>query len=249
MTTLLIAGQDYPRTYREFVTMFPNNEACASYLQQLRWPKVFVCPACSAKTAAWSQSRSRLLYSSCRHQTTVTAGTVFDRTRTPLTTWFEAAWHLTTAKNGMSAKTLQKTLGTSYRMAWTLWQRCRVAMVRADRKPLSGDVEVDETFVGGVEHGAKRGRGAHKCYRAHCCRNHKQSKGFCRIRMRATSLMLLPIAWCRSCEKLLSLDQLLSLMVGVVTTSYQLMGTYELNWYCLILTVAIPKIVGFCFVG
>ena len=91
MTTLLIAGQDYPRTYREFVTMFPKNEACASYLQQLRWPKVFVCPACGAKTAAWSLSRSRLLCSSCRHQTAVTAGTVFDKTRTPLTTWFEAA--------------------------------------------------------------------------------------------------------------------------------------------------------------
>jgi len=80
----------------------------------------------------------------------------FLRNTYPITTWFEAAWHLTTAKNGMSAKTLQRTLGTSYRVAWTLLQRYRVAMVRADRKPLSGDVEVDETFVGGVEHGAKR---------------------------------------------------------------------------------------------
>lgn len=183
MTALLIAGQDYPRTYREFVTMFPNNEACASYLQQLRWPKVFVCPACGAEIAAWSLSRSRLLCSSCRHQTTVTAGTVFEKTRTPLTTWFEAAWHLTTAKNGMSAKTLQRTLGTSYRVAWTLLQRYRVAMVRADRKPLSGDVEVDETFVGGVEHGAKRGRGAYKCIVVIAVEI-KQPKGFGRIRMR-----------------------------------------------------------------
>ena len=183
MTVLLIAGQDYPRTYREFVTMFPNNETCASYLQQLRWPKVFVCPACGAETAAWSLSRSRLLCSSCRHQTTVTAGTVFDKTRTPLTTWFEAAWHLTTAKNGMSAKTLQKTLGTNYRVAWTLLQRYRVAMVRVDRKPLSGNVEVDETFVGGVEHGAKRGRGAHKCIVVIAVEI-KQPKGFGRIRMR-----------------------------------------------------------------
>jgi transposase-like protein len=183
MTTLLIAGQDYPRTYREFVTMFPNNEVCLSFLQQLRWPMVFVCPACGVENVAWNLSRNRLLCPSCRHQTTVTAGTIFDKTRTPLTTWFEAAWHLTAAKNGMPAKTLQKTLGTSYRVAWTLLQGYRVAMVRTDRKPLSGKVEVDETFVGGVEHGAKRGRGAHKCIVVVAVEI-KQPKGFGRIRMR-----------------------------------------------------------------
>jgi predicted RNA-binding Zn-ribbon protein involved in translation (DUF1610 family) len=67
--TGLLAGQDYPRTHREFVTMFPNNEACLSYLQQLRWPLVFVCPTCGAEIEAWSLSRNRLLCSSCRHQT------------------------------------------------------------------------------------------------------------------------------------------------------------------------------------
>jgi len=150
MNTLLVAGQDYPRTYREFVTMFSDNEACASYLRRLRWPKVFICPSCGTEMDAWCQSRGRLSCSSCRHQATITAGTVFDKTRTPLTTWFESAWHLTTAKNGMSAKTLQNTLGTSYRVAWTLLQRYRVAMVRTDRKPLLGNVEIDETFVGGI---------------------------------------------------------------------------------------------------
>lgn len=163
--------------------MFPNNEACLSYLKQLRWPLAFVCPTCGAKIEAWSLSRNRLLCSSCRHQTTVTAGTIFDKTRTPLTTWFEAAWHLTTAKNGMSAKTLQKTLGTNYRVAWSMLQRYRVAMVRADRKPLSGNVEVDESFIGGIEHGAKRGRGAHKCIVVVAVEI-KQPKGFGRIRMR-----------------------------------------------------------------
>lgn len=180
---MLVAGQDYPRTYREFVTMFPDNPACASYLRRVRWSKVFVCPACGAEMAAWSQSRGRLSCSSCRHQTTTTAGTIFDKTRTPLTTWFEAAWHLTTAKNGLSAKTLQNTLGTSYRVAWALLQRYRVAMVRTDRKPLSGNVEVDETFVGGVEHGGKPGRGARKCIVVVAVEI-RQPKGFGRIRMR-----------------------------------------------------------------
>lgn len=183
MSTFLVAGQDYPRTYREFVTMFPDDEACASYLLRLRWPRIFICPACGAEMDAWIQSRGRLSCSSCRHQATVTAGTIFDKTRTPLTTWFEAAWHLTTAKNGMSAKTLQNTLGASYRVAWTLLQRYRIAMVRTDRKPLSGNVEVDETFVGGVERGAKRGRGALKCVVVVAVEI-MEPKGFGRIRMR-----------------------------------------------------------------
>ena len=74
--------------------------------------------------------------SGCHKHVRVGAGTIFEKTRTPLTTWFEAAWHVTTAKNGMSAKTLERTLGTSYRVAWTMLQRYRVAMVRAEREQL-----------------------------------------------------------------------------------------------------------------
>jgi transposase-like protein len=119
----------------------------------------------------------------CRHQASVTASTIFDKTRTPLTTWFEAAWHVTTAKNGLSAKTLERTLGTSYRVAWTMLQRFRVAMVRAERERLSGEVEVDEMYVGGVEHGGKRGRGTSKCIVVIAVEV-KSPKGFGRIRMR-----------------------------------------------------------------
>jgi hypothetical protein len=92
----------------------------------------------------------------------VSVGTIFDKTRTPLTTWFEAAWHVTTAKNGLSAMTLERTLGTSYRTAWAMLQRFRVAMVRIDRDRLSGEIEVDETLIGGIERGGKRGRGTTK---------------------------------------------------------------------------------------
>ncbi len=179
----LVAGRDYPRTYREFVEMFPDDEACAAYLEQLRWPNGFFCPACKITTEPWHQTRSRLVCPSCRHQTSVSAGTILDKTRTPLTTWFEAGWHLTTAKNGLSAKTLERTLGTSYRVAWTMLQRYRVAMVRAEREPLSGDVEVDETLVGGVKKGGKRGRGTSKCIVVIAVEV-KQPKGFGRVRMR-----------------------------------------------------------------
>jgi len=119
----------------------------------------------------------------CRHDNAVTGGTIFDKTRTPLTTWFEAAWHMTTAKNGLSAKTLERTLGTTYRVAWAMLQRYRVAMVRAERGRLSGDVEVDETLVGGVERGGKRGRGTAKCVVVIAVEI-LQPKGFGRVRMR-----------------------------------------------------------------
>ncbi len=179
----LVAGRDYPHTYREFVNRFPNDEACAVCLEELRWPAGFSCPDCQTTTAPWRQTRGRLVCPSCRHQTSVTAGTILDKTRTPLTTWFEAAWHVTTAKNGLSAKTLERTLGVSYRTAWTMLQRYRVAMVRSERDRLSGAVEVDETLVGGVERGGKRGRGTSKSIVVIAVEV-MEPKGFGRVRMR-----------------------------------------------------------------
>ena len=179
----LVSGCDYPNTYRECVEMFPNDTACATYLAKLRWPDGFVCPACKAKSVPWQASRGRIACPFCRHQTSVGTGTIFDKTRTPLTTWFEAAWHVSTAKNGMSAKTLERTLGTKYRVAWTMLQRFRVAMVDAKRKQLSGNIEVDETFIGGVKQGGKRGRGAVKCIVAIAIEI-KEPIGFGRVRMR-----------------------------------------------------------------
>jgi transposase-like protein len=173
----------FPRTYREFVNEFPSDDACAGYLEQLRWPAGFTCPACQKSCVPWRQTRGRLVCTACRHQTSVTTSTILEKTRTPLTTWFEAAWLLTTAKNGLSAKTLERTLGTSYRTAWALLQRYRVSMVRSEREQLSGAVEVDETLLGGVEQGGKRGRGTSKSIVVIAVEV-KEPKGFGRIRMR-----------------------------------------------------------------
>lgn len=180
----LVAGRDYPCSYREFVEMFPDDEACAVYLERLRWPEGFSCPACGTTSAdPWRQTRGRLVCPACRYQATATSGTILDKTRTPLTTWFEAAWHVTTAKNGLSAKTLERTLSTSYRTAWAMLQRYRVAMVRSERERLSGTVEIDESLVGGVEHGGKRGRGTSKPVVVIAVEV-KEPKGFGRVRMR-----------------------------------------------------------------
>jgi transposase-like protein len=174
---------DFPSIYREFVKMFPDDASCAGYLERLRWATGFVCPACQQPQEPWRQTRGRLVCPACPHEGTVTAGTIFDKTRTPLTAWFDAAWHVATAKNGMSAKTLEQTMGISYHVAWHMLHRYRVAMVRASREPLSGEVEVDESLVGGIEEGGKRGRGTDKAIVAIAIEI-KRPKGFGRIRMR-----------------------------------------------------------------
>ena len=96
---------------------------------------------------------------SCRRQTSVTAGTIFQDTRKPLVMWFRAMWYVTSQKNGASALGLQRVLGLgSYETAWTWLHKLRRAMIRPDRDRLSGWIEVDETFIGGLAEGAVGGR-------------------------------------------------------------------------------------------
>jgi transposase-like protein len=177
---------NFPLIYRDFVKMFPDEAACVDFMERLRWGNGFICPACKKTSKAWRQTRGRLVCPHCRHQSTVTAGTIFDTTQTPLTIWFDAAWHVATAKNGISAKTLEQTMGISYRVAWMMLHRFRVAMVRAARELLSGEVEVDEILIGGVETGGKRGRGTDKAVVAIAVEI-KHPKGLGRIRMRHIS--------------------------------------------------------------
>lgn len=129
------------------------------YLDWLRWPEGFCCP--------WS-ARSRVgghrIGDGAARAVTVEsrrrAGTLFHRTRTPLTVWFSAAWHLTSGKTGISATELQCEMDLgSYQTAWSMLHRYRSVMVRPGRDRLSGDVEVDEAFLGGPEPGVT-GRGA-----------------------------------------------------------------------------------------
>lgn len=140
--------QSYPRTWNQFLDWFADEPACSAYLEKLRWPQGFVCPACAVAEGPYRSSRGRLMCRSCGRQTTVGAGTIFDKTRTPLRVWLAAAWYLTNQKQGVSALGLQRVLGLgSYQTAWTLLHRFRRAMVRPDREPLHGLVEVDETYL------------------------------------------------------------------------------------------------------
>jgi transposase-like protein len=149
-----VGGMDYPRTFQEWRAWFPDEAACVAFLEQLRWPDGFVCPRCDWR-GGWRIGQRRMwMCASCGLKSSVTAGTIFHRSHTPLSTWFAAAWFVTSTKNGMSALALQRQLGFgSYETAWAWLHKLRRAMVRPDRDQLTGLVELDETFVGGVSVG------------------------------------------------------------------------------------------------
>jgi hypothetical protein len=180
------AGVDYPGTWQAFESWFADEEACRAYLARLRWPQGFRCPAC-ASGDAWETSRGLWMCRGCGRQTSVTAGTIFHRSRYPLRTWFAAAWFVCAQKTGASALGLQRVLGFgSYETAWTWMHKLRRAMVRPDRDLLGGpgvSVELDQTFVGGRSHGGRRARYETKAEVAIAVER-RHPKGLGRARMR-----------------------------------------------------------------
>jgi hypothetical protein len=156
-----ISGIDYPGTFQDFDKWFSSEIACLEYIGKLRWPKGFICPVCGEKPDIPSHmGRGLFLCRKCKRQTSITAATLFHGSHKPLRTWFLAMWFVTSQKHGASALGLKRVLGLgSYNTAWAWLHKLRRAMVRPGREQLSGEVEVDETFVGGV--GTKaRGRGS-----------------------------------------------------------------------------------------
>ena len=154
-----VAGVDYPGNLSALRAWFPDDAACLDYLDWLRWPDGFRCTHCGSEKG-WRLPGGGWSCGGCRKRVRVLAGTVFQDTRTPLTVWFEAAWLMAVTKNGVSAASLQPLLGLgSYETAWAM-HKLRTGMGRTSADLLSGDVEVDETFIGGVKAGGKRGRGA-----------------------------------------------------------------------------------------
>src|SRR4249919_808011 len=153
-----LSGVDYPRTFQEMEQGFRDEAACRDYIRRLRWPDGFICPHCGVSGEPWMMSDELLRCRSCRGRTSLTAGTIFEGTRKPLRTWFLAMWFVTSQKNGVSALGLQRALGLgSYETSWTWLHKLRRAMVRPGRDRLAGEIEADETYVGGPEEG-KRGR-------------------------------------------------------------------------------------------
>jgi hypothetical protein len=154
-----VGGVEYPLTFQELLEWFPDNASCPACLERLRWPDGFVCLVCGA-LGGWRTAKARWMYASCGRRSTVTAGTIFHRMRTPLSTWFVAIWFVTSQKNGVSAQGLQRVLGfSSYDTAWGWLHKLRRAMVRPDRDLLAGVVELDEAFIGNETRGREPAAG------------------------------------------------------------------------------------------
>lgn len=138
-----------PRTIVELMARFPDEAACMAFLRKLRWPDGFVCPRCGGRESVTIQTRRLEQCRACRYQASLTAGTVFHRTRKPLRLWFVAIFFLGRHKTGISALQLQKDLGLgSYKTAWTWLHKLRSTLREQPQFRLTGLVEADETYVG-----------------------------------------------------------------------------------------------------
>src|ERR1035437_10061372 len=177
------AGAQYPRSLGEFHAWFQTDADCLDYLEWLRWPTGFACPTCG-NPAGWRIGDGRFMCTGCGARTSVTAGTIFDRTRTPLTVWFTACWHFATGKDGISALSLKRVLEIgSYQTAWAMLHRMRSVLIRPGRDRLTGTVEVDESYFGGEEPGLRGGRARGKKVLAAIAVEVREGEGFGRCRI------------------------------------------------------------------
>ena len=146
----------------EFRERFGTDEACREALFDMRWRDGLTCPACGGRGFCELTARKVFQCNRCKRQVRLTAGTVFQDTKLPLTTWFQAIYHLTQGKGGISSIELGRRLGVKQGTAWLMKHKLMRAMAaREATKPrLSGRVEVDDAYLGGERSGGKRGRGA-----------------------------------------------------------------------------------------
>ena len=149
-------------TVTDFFRQFPTDDACLEHLWNIRFGDEVECEKCG-KVGKFYRLRKEPAYSCprCGHHIHPMVGTPFAKSRTPLQKWFYAMYMFTTTRHGVAAKELQRQLGVTYKTAWRMGHELRKYMAEVDGEtPLSGDVEADETYVGGRTTGGKRGRGA-----------------------------------------------------------------------------------------
>src|ERR1700693_2713890 len=149
-------------TFRQFLVQFPNDEACLSHIFEVRFGQGHECPKCNKKSK-WFRFKAERAYACqwCGHHIHPSAGTPFEDSRTPLQLWFYAIYLFTTSRHGVPAKELERQLGVTYKCAWRMGHEIRKHISKVDGEfPLFGQVEIDETYIGGYRRGGRRGRGA-----------------------------------------------------------------------------------------
>ena len=145
-----------------YMKQFSTEAQCREYLADLRWKSGYVCPKCGCRHA-YRLANGRYQCVKCRHQVSVTAGTVLHKTHMPLTLWFLTFYFVCQDKRGISAVQLAAMIGTTYKTAWFMLRRIRTAMGQRDKiLHLHGVIEFDDAYFGGPTAGKKRGRGTEK---------------------------------------------------------------------------------------
>lgn len=137
-------------TKKDFNKMFPDNDTCLEWLKNHVYPQGVYCPICKQVTQH-HRVHNRPVYAcdTCRHQISPLANTIFEHSSTPLKTWFEAVYEMSTTRTGYSAKALQRSTGVTYKTAWRIFKQIRSLLNDNNSMILSGKVEADETYVGG----------------------------------------------------------------------------------------------------
>jgi transposase-like protein len=152
-----------PINLLQFQRQFQSDEDCLRAIAKKRWPDGFVCPHCRSTAVTRLAKRRAFQCNSCRKQTSITAGTIFEKTRIPLLKWFYLIYLMANDKGGISATRMEKLLGMRYDTVWHILQKLRAAMGERDEiYQLCGSIEIDEAYFGGRDKGGRRGRGSKK---------------------------------------------------------------------------------------
>jgi len=145
----------------DFLASYGTDSQCREALFQFRWPQGFTCPVCGSVDYYELKTRKLFQCNHCRRQTSVTSGTIFDATKLPLSLWFLGMYLITQSKDGISSLNLARTLGISANAALRMKHKLQHVMKqRDDSQPLSGFIQIDDSYLGGKRRGGKRGRGA-----------------------------------------------------------------------------------------
>lgn len=146
----------FPKTLQEAIKFFADLDTCTTFMAQIRWPEGVTCPICEGKAVSYLSTRRLWKCKACKKQFSVKQGTVMEDSPIGLDKWLAAVWLIANAKNGISSCEIARALGVTQKSAWFLLHRIRLAMQNGTFDKMSGTVEADETFIGGLSRNMHR---------------------------------------------------------------------------------------------